>query len=151
MTRQEQLDCAREILGEQSFGVFAFSGRGDDPPYTSVMFFAATPGLEIVFCTGGSGKLELASEGAGACVQIDNREIGLERFSEFTRVTVQGRLHRATGEEEQRLLGLYVEKLPQAEAFLRQPGLATLLLRPLRLIFSRGFAERFEIEFPAGA
>ncbi|MFQ5697610.1 MAG: hypothetical protein ACE5IL_04910 [Myxococcota bacterium] len=138
----------REVLSEQSFGVFAFSGEGDDPPYTSVMFFAETPGLEIVFCTGGSGKLQLAREGSGACVQIDNREIGLDRFTEFTRVTVQGKLHRATGEEQAQLLGLYVEKLPQAETFLKQPGLATLLLRPQRLVFSRGFAERFELEFP---
>jgi nitroimidazol reductase NimA-like FMN-containing flavoprotein (pyridoxamine 5'-phosphate oxidase superfamily) len=147
VTREEQAGRAREVMKGEQFGVFAFGSGDDQPPYTSVMFFAETPDLEVIFCTSGGAKLEYAREGAGACVQVDTRGVGLEQMARFARVTLQGHLHLAQGSEAERLQRAYVAKLPHAEVFLKQPDVLTFLLRPTRLRFARGFGERFELEF----
>ncbi len=151
MSREEQLEAVRGILREEKFAVFAFAGAADEAPYTVVMFFAETPKLELLFATSpGSFKSGYARDGAGACAQIDTRGVGLEQFAKFDRVALQGRLTLATdpGEIEE-LHALYTRKLPFAKAFLR-PGVLTFRLRPTHLVCSRGFQERFELEFPAG-
>lgn len=150
MSRAEHLETVLRILREEKFAVFAFSGAENEPPYTVVMFFAETPALEIVFATSaGSFKSGYARDGAGACAQIDTRGVGLEQFAKFDRVALQGRLElvRDPAQIEQ-LHALYTRKLPFAKAFLR-PGVLTFRLRPTHLVCSRGFQERFELEFPA--
>jgi nitroimidazol reductase NimA-like FMN-containing flavoprotein (pyridoxamine 5'-phosphate oxidase superfamily) len=147
MGRDEQVEVVRKVLQSEQFCVFAFGSGGPEPPYTSVMFFAETPSLELVFCTGGGVKLEYAGEGSGACAQVDTRAVGLEHMADFARITVQGYLHLAEGDEAERLQAGYVEKLPHAQVFLGRPGVKTFLLRPSRLRFARGFGESFELAF----
>jgi nitroimidazol reductase NimA-like FMN-containing flavoprotein (pyridoxamine 5'-phosphate oxidase superfamily) len=149
MTREEQLAAVREVLRGESFGVFAFAGAPGEPPYTSVMFFAETDRLEIVFATSpGSIKASYASDGNGACAQFDTRSVGLDNFAQFARVTLQGRLEKlATAEATADAHALYLKKLPFAKPFLR-PGILTYRLHPLRVVCARGFQERFELEFP---
>lgn len=151
MSREEHLEAVLGILRGERFAVFAFAGAPNEPPYTVVMFFAETPALEIVFATSaGSFKVGYARDGAPACAQIDTRGVGLDQFAKFDRVAVQGRLALATdpGEIED-LHALYTRKLPFAKAFLR-PGVLTFRLRPMHVVCSRGFQERFELEFPPG-
>ncbi len=152
MTREEQLATVREVLRGESFGVFAFAGAAHEPPYTSVMFFAETDELEIVFATSaGSLKTSYARNGNGACAQFDTRGVGLDNFAQFARVTLQGRLEQlVTPEATAEAHALYVKKLPFAKAFLR-PGVLTYRLHPAHLVFARGFRERIELEFPAPA
>ena len=132
----------------EPFAVFAFGSCDASPPYTSVMFFAETPELEVIFCTGGGTKLEYAHDGSGACVQIDTRGVGLENMARFARITLQGALHLAEAAEATALQRIYVEKLPNAEVFLKQPRVKTFLGRPARLRFARGLGESFELRFP---
>jgi nitroimidazol reductase NimA-like FMN-containing flavoprotein (pyridoxamine 5'-phosphate oxidase superfamily) len=152
MTREEQLAAVREVLRGESFGVFAFAGAAGEPPYTSVMFFAETDDLRIVFATSpGSLKTTYARDGNGACAQFDTRGVGLDNFAKFARVTLQGRLEAVLSPEAAaEAHALYVKKLPFAKAFLR-PGVLTYRLHPSRVICARGFQERFELEFSAPA
>jgi nitroimidazol reductase NimA-like FMN-containing flavoprotein (pyridoxamine 5'-phosphate oxidase superfamily) len=152
MTREEQLAAVREVLRGESFAVFAFAGAPGEAPYTSVMFFAETDDLQIVFATGaGSLKATYARDGTGACAQFDTRGVGLDNFAKFARVTLQGRLEKlVTAEATAAAHAVYLKKLPFARAFLR-PGVLTYRLHPSRVVCARGFQERFELEFPAPA
>ena len=152
MTREEALAAVSEVLRGESFAVFAFAGGTGEPPYTSVMFFAETDDLEIVFATSaGSLKASYARDGNGACAQFDTRGVGLDNIAKFARVTLQGRLEQlVTPEATAEAHALYVKKLPFAKAFLR-PGILTYRLHPARVVCARGFQERFELEFPAPA
>lgn len=153
MSREEQLSRVRETLASERFAVFAFAGKDSAPPYTTVMFFAELPDLGIVFATHpGPSKGPFARDGNGACAQIDNRNVGLDRMAEFTRITLQGHLEQVPeGARRAELHRLYLAKLPFAGVFLDRPGIETFVLRPSRVICARGFAERFELELPAGA
>jgi nitroimidazol reductase NimA-like FMN-containing flavoprotein (pyridoxamine 5'-phosphate oxidase superfamily) len=144
------LAAVREVLRGESFAVFAFAGPPGEPPYTSVMFFAETDDLDVVFATGaGSQKTSYARDGGGACAQFDTRGVGLDNFEKFARVTLQGRLEQLrTPEATAEAHALYVAKLPFAAKFLR-PGVLTYRLHPTRAVCARGFRERFELEFPA--
>ncbi len=150
MSREEQLEAVRGILRGERFAVFAFAGEPGEPPYTVVMFFAETPGLEIVFATrAGSFKAGYARDGAAVCAQVDTRGVGLEQFAKFDRVAVQGRIALARERAEiEDLHALYVRKLPFAKALLG-PEVLTFRLRPTHVVCSRGFQERFELGFPA--
>jgi nitroimidazol reductase NimA-like FMN-containing flavoprotein (pyridoxamine 5'-phosphate oxidase superfamily) len=150
MTREEKLAAVREVLRGESFAVFAFAGAPGEPPYTSVMFFAETDDLEILFATSpGSFKVSYTRDGNGACAQFDTRGVGLENFAKFARVTLQGRIERlATPETTAEAHAIYLKKLPFAKPFLR-PGVLTFRLHPTRVVCARGFQERIELEFPA--
>jgi nitroimidazol reductase NimA-like FMN-containing flavoprotein (pyridoxamine 5'-phosphate oxidase superfamily) len=149
MSREEQLATALEVLGGENFAAFAFAGEGNAPPYTSVMFFAATPDLRVVFGTSeGSGKTAYARDGNGVCVQVDTRGVGVENMSAFARITLQGRLHLAREADEIAALhSVYFEKLPFAKPLMDRPGVLTFVVEPSRLVFARGFAERFDLDF----
>jgi hypothetical protein len=113
------------------------------------MFFAETPDLRVIFGTSeGSGKTVYARDGNGVCVQVDTRGVGVENMSAFARITLQGRLRLAREAEEIAALhSVYVEKLPFAKVFLDRPGVLTFVVEPLRLVFARGFAESFDLDF----
>jgi nitroimidazol reductase NimA-like FMN-containing flavoprotein (pyridoxamine 5'-phosphate oxidase superfamily) len=151
MTREEQIETISVVFRAESFAVFSFAGlAAGDPPYSSVMFFAETPGMRLMFGTSpGAMKGPYLRTGNGACAQIDTRGAGLENVSKFTRVTVQGRLRRVEAEPELgQLLETYVTKLPNAKVFLGRPGVEIYLLEPTHLVCSSGLFERFELEFP---
>jgi nitroimidazol reductase NimA-like FMN-containing flavoprotein (pyridoxamine 5'-phosphate oxidase superfamily) len=150
MTREEQIETISGVFRAESFAVFSFAGPGaGDPPYSSVMFFAETPGMRLMFGTSpGAMKRGYLRTGNGACAQIDTRGAGLENVSKFTRVTVQGRLRLVDTEPERaELLETYVAKLPNAKVFLARPGVEVYLLEPTHLVCSSGLFERFELEF----
>ena len=96
MTREEQLEAIRGVCRGESFAVFAFAGAtAGAPPYSSVMFFAETAELRILFATSpGALKGRYLEPGNGACAQIDTRGVGLANMSQFARVTLQGRLRK---------------------------------------------------------
>lgn len=151
VTREQQLETVREILSEERFAVFAFAGReAQDPPYSSVMFFAQTSDLELVFGTSpGTAKGDYLRTGNGACAQVDTRDQGLEHMARFVRIAVQGRLREVEpGPERERLHGIYFSKLPHAKPLMNRPGVLTYVVEPLRIVFARGMAERFELDFP---
>jgi nitroimidazol reductase NimA-like FMN-containing flavoprotein (pyridoxamine 5'-phosphate oxidase superfamily) len=147
----EQRDAVLSAFREEKFAVFAFAGGAGEPPYSTVMFFAERPDLSLVFATSpGPSKRPFARPGNGACAQIDNRAVGIDAFARFTRVTVQGYLERSESPAERDALhSLYAAKLPFAKVFLERPGVETFVLRPCRIVYARGFAERFELELPA--
>ena len=149
MTREEQLEAVLGICQGESFAVFAFAGDGPgDPPYSSVMFFAQTRELRLIFATNPkSTKGAHLRPGNGACAQIDTRGVGLANMSQFSRVTVQGRGRPVAPAEREPLLAVYRAKLPNAKAFLELPGIELYLLDPERAVCARGLFERFELEF----
>jgi|SRR6516164_3852478 nitroimidazol reductase NimA-like FMN-containing flavoprotein (pyridoxamine 5'-phosphate oxidase superfamily) len=149
MTREEQLEAVLGICQGESFAVFAFAGDGPgDPPYSSVMFFAQTRELRLIFATNPkSTKGAHLRPGNGACAQIDTRGVGLANMSQFSRVTVQGRVRPVAPAEREPLLAVYRAKLPNAKAFLELPGIELYLLDPERAVCARGLFERFELEF----
>ncbi len=150
MTREEQLEAIRGVLRGESFAVFSFAGaRVGDPPYSSVMFFAETAGLRLVFGTSpGAMKGPYLKTGNGACAQIDTRAAGLENMSRFARVTIQGRLRRVEQEPERgELIASYLAKLPNAKVFVARPGVEIHLLEPSYAVCARGLLERFELDF----
>jgi len=149
VTREEQLEAVLGICRGESFAVFAFAGAAaGDPPYSAVMFFAETPELGLIFATSpGSAKGRHLTPGNGVCAQIDTRGVGLEKMSEFSRVTVQGRLRPVpAGAERDGLLELYRAKLPHAKVFLAIPGIEVFLVEPVHAVCARGLFERFELE-----
>jgi nitroimidazol reductase NimA-like FMN-containing flavoprotein (pyridoxamine 5'-phosphate oxidase superfamily) len=151
MTREEQIEAISAVLRGESFAVFSFAGAAaGDPPYSSVMFFAQTSGMRLMFGTSpGSMKGPYLKTGNGACAQIDTRASGLENMSEFARVTVQGRLRRVDADPERgQLIEEYVAKLPNAKVFVVRPGVEIHLLEPSYIVFARGLFERFEVAFP---
>ncbi len=149
MDRDQQLEIVREVLRGQQFAVFAFSGGPGAPPSSAVMFCAETPDLELIFATSpGSLKGRYLKDGNGACAQLDTREVGLERMAEFARVTVQGRLRHLDGTARDDAHAVYTAKIPEAAVFLDRPGVLTCRLEPSLSVFSRGFGERYELEFP---
>jgi hypothetical protein len=154
VTREERIEVVRDVLSGESFAVFAFAGADREPPYTSVMYFAETPALEVVFTTSpGTHKAVYTGAGNGVCVQVDTRGVGLENMSRFARVTLQGRLERVGDPGEVAdLHALYGAKLPNARVFLTNPKLLTFRVSPLQVVFARGFGEHFELEFsePSG-
>jgi len=149
VTRDEELEIVQGICRGESFAVFAFAGDGaGDPPHSSVMFFAQTPELRLIFATNpASAKGRHLRPGNGACAQIDTRGVGLANMSQFARVTVQGRVRPAAAEEREALLAVYRAKLPNAKVFLELPGIEIFLLEPSRAVCARGLFERFELEF----
>ncbi|HXX47426.1 MAG TPA: hypothetical protein VEN47_04300 [Myxococcota bacterium] len=149
MTREEQLEVVQGICQGESFAVFAFAGEGPgDPPYSSVMFFAQTPELGLIFATNPkSTKGQHLRPGNGACAQIDTRGVGLVNMAQFARVTVQGRVRPAAPAEREALLAIYRAKLPNAKVFLELPGVELYRLDPSRAVCARGLFERFELEF----
>jgi nitroimidazol reductase NimA-like FMN-containing flavoprotein (pyridoxamine 5'-phosphate oxidase superfamily) len=150
VTRQEELATILGVCGGESFAVFAFAGDGaGDAPYSAVMFFAETRDLELIFATSpGSMKGRFLSPGNGVCAQIDTRGVGLEKMSQFARITVQGRLRPVpAGPERQALLATYLAKLPHAKVFVERPGVEVYTVRPQRAVCARGLFERFELDF----
>jgi general stress protein 26 len=149
MTREEQLATVREVLQGESFAVFAFAGEPSAPPSSAVMFFAETPDLRVIFGTSeGSAQTAYARDGNGVCVQIDTRGVGVDHMSAFARISLQGRLRLARGPDEiAALQSVYLDKLPFAKVFLDRPGVLTFAVEPQRLVFARGFGERFDLEF----
>jgi hypothetical protein len=151
MTREEQLDAVRAVLREQQFAVFAFTSGSNEPPYSAVMFCAETPDLELVFATSeGSRKAAYLRDGNGASALLDTRGAGLANPAEFARVSLQGQLRRAEGDEVETLHDLFKQKIPAAAGFLDRPGVLTFRLCPSRIVFALGFAPGFELEFPGG-
>lgn len=153
VSREEQIQQVLGVLAGESFAVFAFAGGGDAAPYTNVMFFAETPGAQLVFATSpGPLKGRYLRQDNGCCAQIDTRGVGLEQMSSFARVALQGRLQRvsAAGELEEHR-ALYARKLPQAAVLAGRPGIEIWRVVPSRIVFARGFAEHFELDFPEGA
>ena len=150
MTRDEQLEAVRGIMSAERFAVFAFAGETAEPPYSVVMFFAETHGLEVIFGTvPGPSKGPYARDRNGVSVQVDTRGVGVENMAEFSRVSVQGylRLLEDPGEVA-RVQSVYTRKLPFAKVFLDRPQVRMFVVRPRRIICARGLADRFEIEFP---
>jgi nitroimidazol reductase NimA-like FMN-containing flavoprotein (pyridoxamine 5'-phosphate oxidase superfamily) len=150
MTREEQIEAILATLKRERFAVFAFAGEPGSPPYTTVMFFAELPDLGLLFATTpGPTKRPFARDGNGACAQFDTRGVGLDRMSEFERITARGYLQQVRDPDTlARHHGTYTEKLPFAKVFLDRPGVETYLLRPTHVVYARGFAERFELELP---
>ena len=149
MTREEELRVVQGICQGESFAVFAFAGEGPgDPPYSSVMFFAQTPELSLIFATNPkSTKGQYLRPGNGACAQIDTRGVGLVNMAQFARVTVQGRVRPVAPAEREALVAVYRTKLPNAKVFLELPGVELYRLDPDRAVCARGLFERFELEF----
>ncbi len=149
MGREEKIQRIREVVSAEPFAVFAFAGTPGEPPYSSVMFCAETPELDLVFATSpGSIKTGYLQEGNGVCVQLDNRAVGHRQMERFARVTVQGRLRRVSGADElDELHALYRTKLPFAAVFLDRPGVLTYRVSPTRIVFSCGFTERIDLSF----
>ena len=149
MTREEQLAAILSICRGESFAVFAFAGETvSAPPYSAVMFFAETPELRLVFATSpGTMKGRHLLPGNGVCAQIDTRGVGLANMSQFSRVTVQGRLRRVeVGAEHEALMAVYLAKLPNAKVFVERPGIEVFVLDPSFAVCARGLFERFELE-----
>jgi nitroimidazol reductase NimA-like FMN-containing flavoprotein (pyridoxamine 5'-phosphate oxidase superfamily) len=148
MTRDEELDACLSVCRGESFAVFAFAGDGPgDPPYTSVMFFAETSELRLIFATNPkSAKGRHLRDGNGVCAQIDTRGVGLANMAQFARLTVQGRLRTVPADEREGLTALYRAKLPNAKVFLELPGVLVYTLEPTHATCARGLFERFELE-----
>jgi hypothetical protein len=152
VTRDEQIAAILSVCRGESFAVFAFAGDAPNaPPYSAVMFFAETPELRLIFATSpGTMKGRHLNPGNGVCAQIDTRGVGLANMSQFARLTVQGRLSRIdAGAERERLLAVYLAKLPNAKVFVERPGIEVFALEPSLAVCARGLFERFELEFPA--
>jgi len=149
VNREEELATIRRVCAGESFAVFAFAGdRAGDPPYSAVMFFAETDELRLIFATSpGSMKGRFLHAGNGVCAQIDTRGVGLEKMSQFARVTVQGRLRIAAGAEREELLAVYLAKLPNAKVFVDRPGIEVYALDPSHAVCAKGLFERFELDF----
>ena len=150
MPGDERIESVLAVMASESFAVFAFAGEAGEPPYSSVMFFAETPDLEVIFGTSpGAMKGRYLEPDNGCVVQVDTRGVGLENVSQFARITLQGRLELLDGEPREAALATYAAKLPHAKVFLARPGVQIWRVRPLYLVFSRGFGERFELDLPA--
>jgi nitroimidazol reductase NimA-like FMN-containing flavoprotein (pyridoxamine 5'-phosphate oxidase superfamily) len=150
VTREEQLEAIRSVCRGESFAVFAFAGASAGaPPYSSVMFFAETAELRILFATSpGAVKGRYLEPGNGVCAQIDTRAVGLANMSQFARVTLQGRLRKIDAPAERaQLLAVYLAKLPNAKVFVERPGVEVFAIEPSFAVCARGLFERFELEF----
>jgi len=150
VAREEELATILGICSGESFAVFAFAGdRSGDPPYSAVMFFAETPDLRLIFATSpGSMKGRFLHAGNGVCAQVDTRGVGLANMSQFGRVTIQGRLRIVpAGAEREELLGVYLQKLPNAKVFVDRPGIEVYALVPSHAVCAKGLFERFELDF----
>jgi len=149
-SRQDRIEAVRTVTREQPFAVFAFAGEAGAPPYGAIMFCAETEDLDLVFATNpASRKAAYLRDGNGAYAQLDTREVGPENMQDFARVGVQGRVHEVSDDAERaRLHAVYTEKIPSAAVFLAQPGVVTWRLCPSRIVYARGFAPGFELEFP---
>jgi putative heme iron utilization protein len=119
----------RELFRTQGLAVLSTQGEGQ--PYSSLVAFAATPGLdELLFATTRTTRKysNLATEPRVSFL-IDNRSNREADFHEAMAATAVGRAREAAGANLADLRRIYLAKHPYLEDFLAAPTCALIQVR----------------------
>lgn len=119
----------RDLLRTQGLAVLSTQGEGQ--PYSSLVAFAATPGLcELLFATTRATRKyhNLAAE-PRVSLLVDNRSNRETDFHEAVAATAVGRAEEALGADVSELRHIYLAKHPYLEDFLVAPTCALIRVR----------------------
>jgi nitroimidazol reductase NimA-like FMN-containing flavoprotein (pyridoxamine 5'-phosphate oxidase superfamily) len=114
----------KDVLATQRFCVLATQGQGQ--PYGSLVAFAETDDLkQLVFATSrDTRKFSNLKSDARVALVIDSRSNSKSDLKNAVAVTAVGLAHEATGDERERLAGVYLAKHPGLAEFIGSPGIA---------------------------
>jgi len=115
-----------ELLRTQGLAVLSTQGEGQ--PYSSLVAFAATPGLgEILFATPRTTrKFDNLADDPRVSLLVDNRSNRESDFQEAMAATAVGRAKEVFGEELAALRPIYLARHPHLEDFLAAPTCALI-------------------------
>jgi len=118
----------RELLKNQSLGVFATEGAGQ--PHTSLVAFAYTDDMKsmIIATPRATRKFENLGVNPRAALLVDNRGRGEADFHDAAAVTAYGAAREVDKEQRKDLADLYLEKHPYLVDFINSSSCALVNL-----------------------
>jgi nitroimidazol reductase NimA-like FMN-containing flavoprotein (pyridoxamine 5'-phosphate oxidase superfamily) len=114
----------KDVFAAQRFCVLATQGQGQ--PYGSLVAFAETDDLkQLVFATHrDSRKFSNLTSNPRVALVIDSRSNDDSDFRNAMAVTALGPAHKVTGDERERLAGVYLAKHASLAGFIGSPEVA---------------------------
>lgn len=144
MVEANLIECIRQLLSQQYFGVLATAREG--APYTSLVAFNSEPELRhiIVSTNRATRKFANLSTDERVSFMVDDTRNRESDLVEAAAVTAQGKIRELQGEERDRCLATYLERHPRLGDFAAAPSCALLSIEVEKYILVRRFQQVFE-------
>lgn len=129
MERHGHMAILRELLETQLLAVLGTHHEGE--PYTSLVGFAASPDLKLLYFATGRAtrkRANLAAD-ARASMLIDNRRNHPADFSDAAAATAVGTVEEVEGPARAEFERVFLAKHPQLTDFVAAPSCAAMRLR----------------------
>ena len=145
--RLDTLAVIRRLLAGQKLGVLAT--REPRSPYQSLVAFAASKDLKHVYFATGVDTRKHANliRFPEVSMLFDNRRNTAADFDRGIAVTVLGRVEEVKARSRKEVLGLYLDKHPILEGFVKSPSCRIFQVRVKTYIVVTHFQQVRRIQF----